>query len=272
MAEGNPFANPSKKMIISGIVVIAVIILISKMLVIIPSGHVGVKVFFGKVQSETLDEGIHIINPIIKVSEMSVRTQQISETANVPSQEGLVVNLDLSILFSLDPRQAATVYRTIGPNYIEIVVIPQIRSVVRGATAGYDAKALYTAERELIANQMGEQLRPMLKDRGIIVEKVMLRSVKLPDILSTAIERKLEAEQQAEQMKFVLDREKSEAERKRIEAKGISDYNLEVTKGLSDSILRLRGIEATKDLAKSENAKIVVVGGKDGLPLIFGGH
>jgi regulator of protease activity HflC (stomatin/prohibitin superfamily) len=117
---------------------------------------------------------------------------------------------------------------------------------------------------------MSDQLRPMLEARGVELERVMLRSVKLPEILSTAIEKKLEAEQQAEQMKFVLDRERQEAERKRIEAKGISDYNLEVTRGLNDGILTLRGIEATRELAKSENTKIVIVGGKDGLPLILG--
>jgi regulator of protease activity HflC (stomatin/prohibitin superfamily) len=118
---------------------------------------------------------------------------------------------------------------------------------------------------------MFEQLKPLLESRGISVERVLLRAVKLPEILSTAIEKKLEAEQQAEQMKFVLEREKQEAERKRIEAKGISDYNATVNLGLTENILKLRGIEATRELAKAENSKVVVIGsGKDGMPIILG--
>ena len=270
--SSNPFTNPSKKMIGIGVAVLVGLIILSKCIVVVPAGHVGVQIFFGKVLENTLDGGMHVVNPLLKIHDMSIRTQQISETANVPSQEGLVVILDLSILFSLDPREAAEVFRTIGPNYLSIVLAPQIRSVVRGVTAGYDAKALYTAERELIASQMSQELKPMFEKRGIKLEKVMLRSVKLPDILATAIEKKLEAEQQAQQMKFVLEREEREADRKRIEAKGISDYNVEVTKGLTSSILTLRGIEATRELAKSENAKIVIVGGKDGLPIILGNN
>jgi prohibitin 1 len=258
------------KHLVVAIGIIALLILLSKSLIIVPAGHVGVKELFGRVYDDTLDAGIHIVNPLISVHEMSIRTQQITEDATVPSTEGMNVNLDLTVLFSLDPRKASDVYRTIGLDYMNIVVVPQLRSVVRGVTAGYEAKALYTAEREALATQMETQLRPMIENRGVRLEKVMLRAVKLPDILATAIEKKLEAEQQAEQMKFVLQRESQEAERKRIEAKGISDYNTEVSKGLNDGILKLRGIEATRELAKSENSKIVVVGGKDGLPLILG--
>lgn len=264
------FANPSRRTIIIAVVAFFGLIILSKAFVIVPAGHVGVREFFGHVYEETLDSGIHLINPLLKVHNMSIRTQQVTEDASVPSQEGLNVNLDLTILFSLDPRKAADVYRTIGLDYVNIVIIPQLRSVVRGVTAGYEAKALYTAEREALANMMADQLKPLIDSRGVTLEKVMLRSVKLPEILATAIEKKLEAEQQAEQMKFVLQRESQEAERKRIEAKGISDYNTEVSKGLNDGILKLRGIEATRELAKSENAKIVIVGGKDGLPLILG--
>lgn len=250
--------------------VVVVLVLLFKSVVIVPAGHIGVLEMFGNVRKDSLDAGIHLINPLLRAHIMSIQTKQITEDTSVPSKEGLVVNLDLSALISLDPRNAPDVYKSVGADYINIIVVPQLRSVVRGVTAGYEAKALYTAERELLATQMFEQLKPMLEDRGIRLERVLLRAVKLPDILSVAIEKKLEAEQQAEQMKFVLQRESQEAERKRIEAKGISDYNLEVTKGLNDNILKLRGIEATRELAKSENAKVIVVGGKDGLPLILG--
>lgn len=271
MPEMMPNFNISKHAKYIGIGALVVIVLLFKSVVIIPAGHVGVMELFGNVYQTSLDAGIHVINPLLRAHKMSIRTIQITEDANVPSKEGLIINLDLSALISLDPRNAPEVYKTVGTNYAEVIVIPQMRSVVRGVTAGYDAKALYTAEREALATQMFDQLKPMLESRGVRLERVLLRAVKLPLLLSTSIEKKLEAEQQAEQMKFVLQRESQEAERKKIEAKGINDYNSEVSKGLTDNILKLRGIEATRELAKSENTKIVVVGsGKDGLPIILG--
>ncbi len=271
MSEFIPNLNLPKKIKYIGIAVILGLILLAKSIVVIPAGHVGVVSLFGNVYDKALDAGIHVVNPLVKINEMSVRTQQITEDAQVPSKEGLIVNLDLSVLISLEPKTAPDVYKTIGANYISVIIVPQLRSVVRGVTAGYEAKALYTAEREMIATQMYEQLKPMIEQRGIRLEKVLLRSVKLPEILSMAIEKKLEAEQQQEQMKFVLGKERKEAERKKIEAKGISDYNLTVGRSLTDNVLKLRGIEATRKLAESENSKVVVVGGgKEGLPIILG--
>lgn len=271
MSEMIPNFKISKNLKIAGIAVIIVLIILVKSVVVIPAGHVGVKELFGNVYADSLGAGIHIINPLLQIHKLSIRTIQITEDAKVPSKEGLIVSLDLSALISLDPKVAPEVYKTIGADYIDVIVVPQLRSVVRGVTAGYEAKALYTAEREALASQMFEQLKPMLETRGVTLERVLLRAVKLPDILSVAIEKKLEAEQQSEQMKFVLMRESQEAERKRIEAKGISDYNVAVTQGMSDNILKLRGIEATRELAGSANAKIIVIGsGKDGLPLILG--
>ena len=272
MSSQMPSFNPSKKLIGIGVAVVIGLIILSKCIVTVPAGHVGITELFGKVNEKTLDAGMHIINPLLNVHDMSIRTQQLSEEASVPSQEGLIVGLDLTVLFSLNPREAADVYKTIGLNYVNVIVVPSLRSVVRGVTAAYDAKGLYTAERQMIADQMIEQLKPMVENRGIKIEKVLLRSVKLPAILSTAIEKKLEAEQQSEQMKFVLGRSRQEAERKKIEAKGISDYNSEVAKGLTPQILKLRGIEATRELAKSENSKVVIIGGKDGMPVILGNN
>lgn len=247
------------------------LIILSKAVVVIPAGHVGVQELFGHVYDRSLNAGIQIINPLVNVHKLSIRTQQLSEEAIVPSKEGLTVSIDLSILFSLNPAQAPDVFKTIGPNYVSTIVVPQVRSILRGVTAEYEAKALYTAEREIVAEKMFSQLKPTIEQRGITLEKVLLRSVKLPDILATAIERKLEAEQQADQMKFVLQRESQEAERKRVEAKGISDFNRIASQGLSSEILQLRGIEATQKLSESQNSKVVIVGsGKDGLPIILG--
>lgn len=258
-------------------IIIAALILgllvIPRSITVIPAGHVGLKDFFGNVSDKTLSAGLHVINPLLKIHKMTIRTQEVTEQANVPSKEGLSVHLDVSLLFSLNPEKAAQVYKTIGPDYLRVVVVPQLRSIIRGVTASYEAKALYTAERETISNEMFSHLQQPLLDRGVTVEKVLLRSATLPAILATAIEKKLEAEQQAQQMKFVLNKEQQEADRKRIEAQGIADFQKIVTTGLTDSFLRWKGIEATSKLADSENSKVVVIGsGKDGLPIILGGR
>lgn len=262
-----------KKKIFLIIALVLAIIIIPKSITIIPAGHVGIQDLFGNVSNTTLTAGMHLINPLLKIHKMAIRTQEVTEEANVPSKEGLSVHLSVSLLFSLDPQKAAQVYKTIGPDYLRVVVTPQLRSVVRGVTASYEAKALYTSEREAIANEMFSHLQAPLLERGITVEKVLLRSATLPPILATAIEKKLEAEQQSEQMKFVLNKETQEADRKRIEAQGIADFQKIVTTGLTDLFLRWKGIEATSKLADSQNSKVVVIGsGKDGLPIILGGQ
>ncbi len=252
---------------------VVLLILAFKSVVVIPAGYVGVQELFGNVRKDVLPAGIHLINPLYKIVKMSVRTQELSEEAVVPSREGLSVTLDTTLLFALKPSSAAEVYRTIGPRYVQVVVESQFRSVIRGATASYDAKALYTSGREEISNQMMNDLTPLLASRGITAEKMLLRKVTLPTILSQAIERKLEAEQQAEQMKFVLDREHQEAERKRIEASGVADFQKKVAEGLTESYLKWKGIEATEKISSSQNSKVIIIGsGKEGLPVILGGN
>ena len=159
------------------------------------------------------------------IRKMSVQTLEITETATVPSKEGLTVSMDVSILYKLLPAKAPDMYRNVGLDYPNVVIIPQTRSVIRGVTVNHEAKALYTSEREVISEAITKELSPMLQDRGIILEKVLLRGITLPNTVSSAIEAKLSAEQDAEKMKFVLDREKIEADRKRAEAQGISDSN-----------------------------------------------
>lgn len=260
-----------RKRILLIIVLFVGFVLIPKSITIIPAGHVGLKDFFGNVSDKTLSAGMHFVNPLLKIHKMTIRTQEITEEASVPSKEGLNVQLAISLLFSLDPQKAALVYKTIGPDYVRVVVVPQLRSIIRGVTASYEAKSLYTSEREVIASEMFTQLQLPLLERGVTVEKILLRSATLPPILATAIEKKLEAEQQSEQMKFVLNKETQEADRKRIEAQGIADFQKIVTTGLTDLFLRWKGIEATSKLADSDNSKVVVIGsGKDGLPIILG--
>jgi regulator of protease activity HflC (stomatin/prohibitin superfamily) len=206
-----------------------------------------------------------------KVVKFSIKTQEMKESMNVPSEEGLGVQLEISLLFRLDPDDANKIYKTVGPNYADIILTPQFRSVVRGVTARYEAKALYTASREKLAAKIMKELDSLVGPRGISIEAAALRQITLPPRLTKSIEEKLQAEQESERMAFVLKKETQEAERKRIEARGISDFQSIVSEGINNQLLRWKGIEATENLAKSQNTKIVIIGsGKDGLPIILG--
>src|SRR5246127_3499068 len=236
----------------------------------IPTGNVGVLTLFGRVTGETLAEGIHLVNPLKSVQKLSIQTQSVKETANVPSNEGLILALDTSLLFHLDRSKAAEVYQKVGANYAEKIVEPTMRAAIRAATSAHTANALYTNARELVQQQIQDELTAQLAPRGVIVENVLLRDVQLPAMLKSSIEAKQQAEQDALRMNFILQKEKQEAERKRIEAQGISDFQKIVAQGISSQLLEWKGIEATEKLATSANAKVVIVGNpKNGLPLVL---
>jgi prohibitin 1 len=237
---------------------------------VVPAGNVGVMDTFGTVSETPLNAGINFVNPFARVIKFSIKTQELKEVMDVPSKEGLTVQLELSVLYHVNPQKAPEVYRTVGENYLEVILEPQFRSVARGVTAGYEARALYTSEREQLAQQILKELESLVSPRGIEVESTPLRKVGLPQGLTEAIEEKLKAEQESQRMQFVLTKEQQEADRKRIEAKGIADFQNIVAKGISEQLLRWKGIEATQKLAESQNTKIVVIGsGKDGLPIIL---
>ena len=249
------------------------LILLFNSVVRVSTGHVAVLTLFGKVSDDVLPEGIHLINPLKSANELSVRTQEVKESASVPSSEGLVINMDTSLIYHLNPEKAAQVYQKLGPNYVDVVVEPTLRSAIREATASHTANALYSGEREMVAKQIVAQLTSELGTRGVTVESVLLRDIQLPVTLKASIEAKQQAEQEALAMSFRLQRERQEAERKRIEAGGIRDFQQIVAQGISAQLLQWKGIEATETLAKSPNAKVVVIGGgKNGLPLIMGGQ
>jgi regulator of protease activity HflC (stomatin/prohibitin superfamily) len=248
------------------------IVILGAPITVVPAGHVGVKDFFGSVSSSVLPAGVHLVFPFTRVVKMSIQTQELKETAEVPSKEGLMMDLEGSLLYRLDPEGAARMYKTVGASYAEVVVVPQVRSAIREITASYDAKALYSSEREQIARETFELFKKMSAGRGIIAESVLLRKIGLPPIVAGAIQEKLKREQESEQMKFVLQKESQEAERKRIEAQGIADFQRIVAQGISPQLLEWKGIEATEKLAMSPNSKIVVIGNpKSGLPIILGG-
>ncbi|HUJ94140.1 MAG TPA: prohibitin family protein [Terriglobales bacterium] len=265
--------NPNPAFRLIGVAVLAFIlaILLFSAVARVESGHVGVLTLFGRVTGEVLPEGVHLVNPFKTNHEMSIRTQEIKESASVPSSEGLVMNLDTSLIYHLNPEKAAEVYQKIGPDYLNVLVEPNLRAAIREATASHTANALYTGEREMVAKQVYDQLTDKLGQRGIAVESVLLRDIQLPATLKTSIEAKQQAEQEALAMNFRLQKETQEAQRKRIEAAGIRDFQQIVAQGISPQLLEWKGIEATETLAKSANAKVVVIGNpKNGLPLILG--
>jgi prohibitin 1 len=254
-----------------GAVAFVLVILLFSSVTRVNTGHVGVVTLFGKVTGETLGEGIHLINPLKTSNEMSIQTQTIKESANVPSSEGLMMALDTSLIYHLNPDSAAHVFQTIGSDYEDKVVENTLRSSIREATASHTANALYTSEREAVASEIKEKITKELTPRGIAVEAVMLRDIQLPATLKASIEAKQQAEQEALAMNFRLQKETQEAQRKRIEAAGVRDFQQIVAQGITPSLLEWKGIEATETLAKSANSKVVVIGNnKNGLPLILG--
>lgn len=274
--EGRPRvidANPGSlfRLVIIGAVAFLLVIVLFASITKVGTGHVGVLTLFGKVTGEMLPEGIHLINPFKTNNELSIQTQTIKESANVPSSEGLMMNLDTSLIYQLNPDKAAEVFQKTGANYESVVIEPMLRADIREATASHTANALYTGEREMVAKQVQEQLVAQLVPRGIVVENVLLRDIQLPATLKASIESKQQAEQEALAMNFRLQKETQEAQRKRIEAAGIRDFQQIVAQGISPQLLEWKGIEATESLAKSGNAKVVVIGNnKNGLPLILG--
>lgn len=252
------------------VALVSLIVMITQCFTIVPAGNVGVVDMFGTVSENTLKAGVNFVNPLARVIKMSIKTQELKEVMDVPSKEGLTVQLEISVLYHLDPEQAAEVYKTVGEDFVEVILEPQFRSVSRGVTASYEAKALYTSEREVLAQVIMKDLRGAVEARGVVVENTPLRRVGLPPGLTASIEEKLRAEQESQRMQFVLTKEKQEADRKRIEAQGIADFQKIVAQGISDNLLRWKGIEATMKIAESTNAKVIIVGsGKDGLPVIL---
>ncbi len=250
-----------------GVAVLLVLLGLSTAVVQVPAGHVGVAQLFGKVYDRALQPGLHVINPLARVTKMDVRTKELKEMAQVPSKEGLSVGTDISILFRLE--DAVTIFKTVGVNYVGTVVEPQARSIVRGVTAGYEARALYNVDRTVIEQEIARHLEPVLASRGVRLEAVLLRDVRLPDQVRQAIEAKAAAEQEAERMRFVLLKERQEAERKKIEAQGIAEFQQVVTRGIDQRLLQWRAIEAVQELARSPNAKFVILGDKSGLPMLL---
>jgi len=233
-------------------------------------GHVGIQILFGRIDDRVLNEGLNVINPFKQVQILSARTQELFEHADVPSKEGLTVGLEVSVLYHLDPRWAPAVFRTLGDGYARSFILPQLRSVIRGATVNHEAKTLHFRTR---GDRPADPRRAdkMLSERGIVLEKVLLRKIGLPRWSRTPSTPSSLPSRTPNGMRFVLQKERQEAERKRVEATASADFQRTVSQGISEPLLKWKAIEVAHELSKSPNTKIIVLGDKTGLPIILSG-
>lgn len=244
-----------------GIFILALSILSS--CTVVRPGEVGVKRKLGKLSPKVYEEGLVGFNPFTSII-IKVPTRTINQEVklNLPSKEGLTIQSEISILYHVEKNKVPTILEEIGSNFERVVILNVFRSAAADVTAQYMAKDMHSGMRREIEVKIQERMHESLKDRGFTIEKVLLKSIVLPVELSRAIERKLQAEQEAQQMEYVLDRERQEAERRRIEAQGTKEAQLILAEGLVREIIELRSIEAFRELAKSPNAKIIITDGK----------
>ena len=234
----------------------------------IREGEVGVKRTFGKYNDKPYTRGVKVFNPLAsRIIKISTQTENLEVGLSIPSKEGLTIKSEVSILYNIDGRKAPDLLRNIGEDYEKNVILPIFRSAVADVSARFFAKDMHTGERATIEKAIREQMMTLMDGKGIEVEAVLLKSIQLPKSLSKAIEAKLEAEQQAQQMEFILQQAQREAEQKRIEAEGIRDAQLIIAEGLNPKILQFKSIEAFQELAKSPNAKVIITDGD--LPMIM---
>ena len=234
----------------------------------IREGEVGVKRTLGKYDKQTYTKGVKMYNPFVsRILKVSTRTENLEVELSIPSKEGLTILSEVSILYNIDGRKAPDLLRNIGTEFERNVILPVFRSAVADVTSRFYAKDMHTGERATIEKAIRDQMMVLMDGKGIDVEAVLLKSIQLPRSLARAIEEKLEAEQQAQRMEFVLQQAKREAEQKRIEAEGVRDAQLIIAEGLDAKILQFKSIEAFQELAKSPNAKVIITDGD--LPMIM---
>ena len=266
-----------QKMQIRGIgigvgVVVILLFLIFNPITLVPAGHVGVKVLFGKVQPTIITEGLHIVNPLLSIHKMSIRTQEYTmsiadregrvrgdDSIAGLTKEGLSVLLDLTVWFRLMPTEAPNLYQTVGPRYETVILRPAVRTTLRSVMALYEAKDIYSEKRAEATLRLSTMMNEQLKGRGIEIEKVLVRNVTLPPELTKAIEEKLAAEQQAQKMVFVLQKEQQEAKRKTIEAGGIASAQRVIANSLTNSYLQWYYVNTMKDLVDAPNNTTILM-------------
>jgi regulator of protease activity HflC (stomatin/prohibitin superfamily) len=259
-----------------GAVVTVLIGLSSSMFKQIDAGKVGVQSLYGNVQSDILESGLHVINPLLDITEFDIQTQNYTMSAihsegaqegddaiRVLSNDGLEVVIDLTVLFRVSPSDTPKIYKQIGVDFTDKIVRPVTRTRIRDNAVYYDAVALYSTKRNEFQQRIFKSIEDDFKKRGLILEQLLIRNINLPASVKLSIESKINAEQDAQKMTFVLQKEKQEAERKRVEAQGIADYQRIIALGLTDKQLQYEQIKAQKELAASPNTKIIFMNGKN---------
>jgi regulator of protease activity HflC (stomatin/prohibitin superfamily) len=249
----------------------AIFVLASGSFVTIAPGELGVKVFFGSVDRDAMESGFHLVNPLTDIVHMDARTQAYTMSAKsnegqvkgddaieVLSKDGLTLRLEVTVQYHLSPTSAPKVYSTLGTDYIEKVVRPETRSALRDAAVAYQATDMYSTQRLDFVRTVKEKLLQSFGGRGIVLENVLLRDVALPDKVRAAIDEKISAEQEAQKMQYVLQRESQEAERKRVEARGIADAQSIISGSLTNQYLQYNYISTLRDLVKSPNSTFVI--------------
>ena len=248
----------------------------------IDAGRVGVVSLFGNVSDRTLNSGLNLVNPLASVTEFDIKTQNYTMSATndegqkigddairVLTADGLEVVIDLTVLYRMIPADAPRIFREIGTDYTDKIVRPITRTRIRDNAVYYDAVALYSTRRDEFQNRIYKTIDSDFRKRGLLLEQLLIRNINLPNSVKQTIESKINAEQEAQKMQFVLQKERQEAERKRVEAQGIADYQKILSTGLSDRQLQYEQIKAQRELAASPNAKIVILGNRSNTPLIL---
>lgn len=276
-----PFRQWLPRLIKVGGLVLAIVGISNACFKQIDAGQVGVQTLFGQVQPGILEGGLHFINPLLEIRTMDVKTQNYTMSAvssegdksgddaiRVLSADGLEVVIDLTILFRVIPAEAPRLFREVGLDFKNVIVRPITRTKIRDNAVYYDAVALYSGKRDEFQIKISESLEKDFKSRGLILEQLLIRNISLPQSVKAAIESKINAEQESQKMQFVLQKERQEADRKRVEAQGIADYQRIINSELSDKLLQYESIKAQKEIALSPNAKVIIMGKGNGQVLI----
>ncbi|MEM0577469.1 prohibitin family protein [Flavobacterium polysaccharolyticum] len=278
--NANPLSKFSNLLKIIGVLLLLIGVF-SSMFKQIDAGKVGVKSLYGSVQPDVLESGLHVVNPLLDITVFDVQTQNYTMSAvhsegaqegddaiRVLSNDGLEVVIDLTVLYRVVPNEAPKILKGIGESYTDKIVRPVTRTRIRDNAVYYDAVALYSTKRNEFQQRIFKSIEADFKARGLVLEQLLIRNINLPESVKKTIESKINAEQDAQKMTFVLQKEKQEAERKRVEAQGIADYQRIISLGLTDKQLQYEQIKAQKDIATSPNTKIIFMG-KGSAPVIL---
>jgi regulator of protease activity HflC (stomatin/prohibitin superfamily) len=249
----------------------------------IDAGEIGIKVLFGSIQNDVLASGLHFINPLLDVKTLDVKTQNYTmsgvndegnkagdDAIRVLTSDGLEVTIDLTVLYRVVAADGPKLLRETGEDFRDKIVRPITRTKIRDNAVYYQAVDLFGNKRDEFQQRIYKSIEDDFKKRGLMLEQLLVRNITLPNSVKASIESKINAEQDAKKMEFVLLKEKQEAERKRVEAQGIADYQRIINTGLTDQQLQYEQIKAMKELALSANAKVIVMG-KGNTPLIING-